>query len=67
MEDLNLAVAHLEAAIEKLRNTSEYCYSNEDNYRGDIRYDAMARMFEELQILIHLTIARDYITLALLK
>ena len=64
MEDLDLAVAHLEAAIEKLRNTSEYYYSNEDNYRGNIRYDAATRLSEDLN---HLTIARDYITLALLK
>lgn len=64
MEKLDVVVEKLESAIQELFASAENFYSDGDNYRGNIRNDAATRLSGDLE---RITIARDYITLALKK
>lgn len=64
MENLDVVVENLEVAIKELFATAEHFYSAGDNYRGNIRHDAAIRLSGDLE---RITVARDYIALALKK
>jgi hypothetical protein len=64
IKNLNLSVKALEKAITDLKEEAEHYYASGDNRRGNIRYDAAARLQSDLKQLI---IGRDYITLSLKK
>jgi hypothetical protein len=62
--NLNSAIRNLEAAIAVLMEKAEVYYAAGDNMRGNIRFDAAARLSADLDRLV---IARDYIVLAMAK
>jgi hypothetical protein len=61
---LNNSVESLRTAIRLLEEKAAAFYSEDDNYRGNIHFDAASRLRGDLDRLI---IGRDYITLAIKK
>jgi hypothetical protein len=62
--NLNQSVDALRTSIRLLEEKAAAFYSKNDNYRGNIHFDAASRLRGDLDRLI---IGRDYIILALKK